>query len=165
MKRSVVMWFSLAVCLCACNSSPAPGTTSNDREFIPFKSDTLMKFDQLEVYLGQENLGRIIKDSLGKYYLDVSNLKQTKDYIRQYGCVGKLDGKNVVQLYDDRESVIPAKPEKKDYYFARSLYRNEKMNRHHPYSKYNILLDSLKIADKDSVHWWIKKQTDSLAGK
>lgn len=165
MKKSAAIWGLLTVCLYACYTSPAPGETTNTREFIPFKSDTLMKFDQLEVYLGEENLGRIIKDSLGKYYLDVTNLKQTKDYIRQYGCVGKLNGKNVVQLYDDRESVIPAKPEKKDYYFARSLYRNEKMNRHHPYSKYNILIDSLKIVDKDSIHWWIKKQTDGLEDK
>ncbi len=159
------MWSSLIMCLYACYSSPPPGTTSNDREFIPFKSDTVMQFDQLDVYLGQEKLGKIIVDSLGKYYLDVTNLKQTKEYIRQYGCVGKLDGKNIVQLYDDRESVLPTKPEKKDYYFARSLYRNEKMNRHHPYSRYNILLDSLKITDKDSIRWWIKQQTDSLAGK
>lgn len=165
MKASSVLWGLLMACLSACYSSPLAGTTSSDREFVPFKSDTLMKFDQLEVYLGQENLGKIIVDSLGKYYLDVTHLKQTKDYIRQYGCVGKLDGKNIVQLYDDRESVLPPRPEKKDYYFARSLYRNEKMNRHHPYSRYNILLDSLKIADQDSIHWWIKKQTDSLAGK
>lgn len=119
----------------------------------------------MNVYLGEENLGKIILDSSGNYYLDVTNLQTAKDHIRQYGCVGKFRGKNIVQFYDNREAVIPIAPEKKAYYFARSLYPGEKMNRHHPYSRYNSIVDSLEVVDKDSLSRWMKKQVDSMASK